>query len=289
MEPEIVVVEQPRPDAGLLARRVGIVVVVLSALGLAGGVFVVESLADDAQATVSVSQSALEAMTRTVETIDDIAAETSASLDAASDSVAQASVTVDEAVNTLESVAAFLETELPETLETIQLSMPAAIQTANAIDSTLRTLSLFGVAYDPDEPFGESLSRVSTALAALPGEVRTQSEALRQLVPSASQLAEDTNGLAGAMTALQESLEGFTTLTGEYEATLSEAEATIAGTDSSINSSIWMVRVVVVVAGLIGIAAGLAITTLGTQVNTLATRLDTLELARQPEPVETST
>lgn len=289
MEPDIVVVEHPKSQAGVVARRIGVLVVVLSALGLAGGVFIVESLADDARASMAVSRSALEAMTDTVNLVDDVAADTSASLDAASDSVSQVSLTVGEAVTTLESVAEFLETELPETLETVQMSMPAAIQTANAVDGTLRTLSLFGVDYDPDEPFGESLSRVSTALAALPDEVRAQSEALRELVPSASQLAEETDGLSSAMAGLEGSLDGFTALTGDYEATLAEAEATIAGTNSSIDSSIWMLRAIVVIAGLVGVVAGVAITTLGTQVNTLATRLDTLDLTREPEVVKSAT
>lgn len=289
MEPDVVVVEHPKSEAGALARRIGVLVVVLTALGLAGGVFIVESLADDARDSLAVSRSALEAIGETVNLVDDVAADTSASLDAASDSVAQVSATVGEAVTTLESVAHFLETELPETLETVQMSMPAAIQTANAVDGTLRTLSLFGVDYDPDEPFGESLSRVSTALAALPEEVRAQSDALRQLVPSASRLAEETDDLSASMADLEGSLGGFTALTGDYEATLAEAETTIASTNSSIDSSIWMLRAIVVIAGLVGVIAGVAITTLGTQVNTLAARLDTLDLRREPETIETAT
>jgi len=285
MEPEIVVVEHPRSEAGILSRRVGILVVILSALGLCGGVLLVESLADDARASVSVSRSALEAITETVNLVDEVATETSASLEAASDSVAQVSVTVGQAVASLESVAEFLEVDLPGTLETVQMSMPAAIQTANAVDGTLRTLSLFGVDYDPEEPFGVSLSRVSAALATLPDEVRAQSDALGQLVPSASRLADVTDGLSSSLAGLDESLDGFNALTGDYEATLTEAEATIASTDSSIRSSIWMLRAIIVVAGLIGILAGVAITTLGTHVNTLATRLDNLDLVREAETI----
>lgn len=287
MEPEIVIVDRTRSRSGSLARWAGFTVAVLSLFGLAAGLFVVETLADDARASVSVSQSALEAMADTVAVVDEVASETAASLEAAAGSVDQVSATVDEAVTTLDAVAGFLEGELPETLETIQSSMPAAIQTADAVDRTLRALSLFGVSYDPDEPFGDSLSRVSEALATLPAEVREQSQALRRLVPAATNLSIETEGLSGSMTGLEESLAGFTALTADYETTLAEAEVTIADTTSSIDDSIWIMRILVVVAGLVGVVAGVALTALGGQVSALTARLDTLDLVREIEPAQT--
>ena len=285
MEPDVVVVEPTRPGAAVFARYAGIVIVVLSALGLVGGLFVVESLADDARSSVSVSQSALQAVSETVETIDAVALDTAASLGAASRSVGEVSATVDEAVIALEGVADFLEFDLPETLDAVQTSMPAAIQTANAVDGTLRALSLFGVDYDPDEPFGESLSRVNTALATLPDELRVQSSAIRELIPSTSQLAVESDRLADSMSGLEESLDGFVALTGDYEATLTEAEVTIDATSSSIDSSIWTIRALVVGAGLVGIVAGAALAALAAHVLAVTARLDALDIVHEHEVV----
>jgi methyl-accepting chemotaxis protein len=285
MEPDVVVVEQTRPGAASFARYAGVVIVVLSAVGLVGGLFVVESLADDARSSVSVSQSALLAMSETVETIDEVAVDTSAGLGAASRSIGEVSSTVDEAVTALEGVAEFLEVGLPETLEAVQMSMPAAIQTADAVDGTLRALSLFGVDYDPDEPFGESLARINTALASLPDELRTQSDAIRELIPSTSQLAVESDRLASSMSGLEESLDGFVSLTDDYEVTLTEAEATIEATSSSIDSSIWTIRALVVGAGLIGIVAGAALAALGAHVAGISSRLDALAIVHEHEVV----
>lgn len=282
METEVVAVESS-PATGILARRAGLSIVVLSALGVVLGLVLTESVADDARSSVAVSQSALEAMVQTVETVNGVVADTSAGLEGASASVEQVSVIVGEAVAALGSVADFLEEDLPETIETVRTAMPGAIETANVIDSTLRTLSLFGVDYDPDEPFGESLSRVNTALASLPGEIRAQSDAMRQLVPSASQLAVETEDLSRLMTGLEEGLDDLNALSDQYEATLAEAEATIIQTDSSIDSSLWMIRALVVAAGFIGLTAGAAIAGLGGRVNALAARLEDLEAAHHSD------
>ena len=281
MEPEVLVIEPTRPGASVFARYAGMGILVLSVLGLVGGLILVQTLADDARASVSASKSALEAIGETVATVDEVASETASSLDAASASIAQVSSTVDEAVITLEGVADFLELELPETLQTIQRSMPAAIQTANAVDGTLRTLSLFGVDYDPEEPFGDSLSRVNTALASLPDEVRAQSSALRELIPSTTELAVESERLAESLTSLGESLDGFAALTDQYEITLTEAETTIAGTSSSIDSSIWMIRALVIGSGLIGMMAGAALTAIGNQMATIAARIDALDIINE--------
>lgn len=283
MDSTFTTVEQPRPHVGAFAEGAGLVVVVLSIVGLVGGLFLLQSLADEARASVSVSRSALEAMSQTVGLVDEVAADTAASLENASDSVDQVSATVEEAVTALETTADFLETELPETLETVRTSMPAAIQTADAVDSTLRALSLFGVSYDPDEPFGESLARVDRALASLPEQVRAQGEALRGLVPSATQLAADSGDLATSMSGIEDSLDGFVELTADYETTLTEAETTIAATDGSIGTSLWVLRALILIAGLLGVLAGAAIITLGRQVRALAAHLDAVRPTLESE------
>lgn len=238
-------------------------VVVASLAGLAVGLLLTKSLGDDVRSTVSVTRSALEAINQTIEAVDTVADETAASLDSASASVDSASVTVEGAVDAIEQFTDFLDEELPATIESIQTSMPAAIQTANAIDGTLRALSLFGVDYDPDEPFGESLSRVNTALASLPSELRAQSEALRQLTPSAEELVAETGDLSESMGELTESLAGFTILTDSYEATLLEAQVAIERTDDSVESSLWMIRALIIGMAVAGVAIGMSLVVIG--------------------------
>lgn len=282
--PEKVLVET-RPRNVALVRITGMLVVVLSVAGLAVGLLLSRSLGDDLRSTVSVSRSALVAIDQTIEAVDLVAADTAASLEAAAGSVESASTTVEGAVDAIEELVTFLDEELPATIESIQSSMPAAIQTANAIDGTLSALSFFGVDYDPDQPFGESLADVNAALSRLPSELSAQSESLRLLTPSAQDLADETGALAGSMGDLTDSLEGFSALTGSYETTLAEAEVAIDRTDESVESSLWMIRALVVGMALAGVAVGISLLAIARSLGMLHTRTAIVE-TREEEVVE---
>jgi hypothetical protein len=269
---------------GAIAARIGAVVVaVLSLGGLIAGLFLVQSLGGDLRSSLTVTHSALEAISRTVETVDEIAESTAASIEAAAEGARGASQTADDAVVALESIASLLEEEIPETVESVTRSMPAAIQAANAIDGTLRALSLFGVDYDPNAPFGESLAEVNTALVSLPQELRAQSASIRALVSSAESLADDTEGIARSVEGLGTSLDGFTSLTTEYEATIAEAEITIEESGRSIESSIWLLRAVVIGAAVAGLGIAAVLFVLGREIESLHYRLADLSDAEHLE------
>jgi prophage DNA circulation protein len=254
-----------------VVRYAGLATALLSVVGLVLGLFLVHSLSSDFRSSVSVSQSAIDAISETIESVDDVAAGTSQSLSSASTSVSSVSSTVGATISAIEGVADFLDQELPETLESVRTAMPAAIQTANAVDGTLRALSLFGVDYDPEEPFGESLSRIETAIAALPDQLRTQSATLRLLIPSAAGLAEEADNLSVSIEGLTESLDGFTSLTGSYRGTLGEARTTIERTSESIDDRIWLIRIAIIVAGAAGVAVGIALMSMGRTLDSLST------------------
>lgn len=262
-----------RPEATIFARYAGIAISALSVAGLVVGLILIQSLSGDLRGSVSVSRSALEAISRTIEAVDGVAVSTAASIDSASQGVDRASETTENAAATLEAVASFLDEQMPETIESITNSMPAAIQAANAIDNTLRALSIFGVDYDPEQRFGESLADVNRALASIPADLEAQSESIRELTASSQELVDDTDQIALSIQNLSESLEGFTSLTATYEETIAEAQATIDETDDSIDSSLWMMRLLLIVAAIAGVVTGLVLLMLGDAVASLYDRL----------------
>ncbi|HJQ77866.1 MAG TPA: hypothetical protein VJ948_11495 [Acidimicrobiia bacterium] len=279
----------PRPGRATLIRNAGLVTAILSILGLVAALLLVGTIAGDYRATVSVTRSAVDVIGETIASVDQIADGTTESLASAGASVEGAASTLDNAVVALEELAVFLEEDLPGQLESIRSAMPAAIQAANAIDGTLRALSLFGVDYDPEEPFGESLTRVEEALEGLPADLRTQSDAIRLLIPSAIELSAQTDDLASDLDELSESLEGFTSLTGRYEETLAEAQASVDRTSDSVESTIWLMRVLAVLAGLGGATMGMALMSVGDVLAhaPVSWRRPVEDLERQPrEPVE---
>jgi chromosome segregation ATPase len=252
-----------------MIRSTGVIVIVLSVAGLLLGLQLTRSLADDLRSTVTVSQSALMAIDQTIEAVDGIAADTATSLETASESIDSASANVEGAMVAVEQMADFLDEDLPDTIESIQSAMPAAIQTAAAIDTTLSALSLFGVDYDPEEPFGQSLARVNAALASLPAELRTQSESLSLMVPSAEDLAGETADLSRSVADLSDRLAGFTDLTESYQTTLVEAEAAIEQTDASVDTSLWLIRALVAGMALAGVLVGVGLLATGRSLDDL--------------------
>ena len=271
-----------RSRSGVAFAKVsGVLVVALSMAGLGLGLVLTTSLANDFSATVAVSRSALEAIDQTVTAVEEVATSMADSLEAASGSVDNVSDTIDNALTTIEEVSVFLEDELAPAIESVQTSMPAAIQTANAIDGTLRALSLVGVDYAPEEPFGESLTRVADALSGLPGELRTQGESLRDLVPSAEDLGGEADQLSESLQNLTEGLEGFTSLSESYQVTLAEAEVAIEQTDESASSTIWMTRGLIIALSIAGAAIGITLYAVGNSLEILHIRTDHLEMASE--------
>lgn len=253
---------------GPLRVRVGLTVagvttIAASVAGVILGLVLVGSLADDLRATMNLSRSTIGAIGETIEVLDDAAGRIDETLDAAVGSLSGASATADAAATGLEDVAVFLEDQLPQQLESIRQSMPAAIQAAGAIDGTLRALSLFGVDYSPDEPFDDSLRRVESALTGLPEDLRTQSESLRRLVPAAIELSDETDRLALSLSGLQEDLGSLQELTDSYQSTVEQAEAGIEGTEASLAGTAWLLRALVIAAAVAGLAVGGALILIG--------------------------
>ena len=247
------------PRAARVLRISGYTAGIASLLALILGLFLLETGARDLRATVSVSGDAIAAIEDTVAVAADATSEIREGVDAASAGVAGVSATALIGASSIEDVAGFIENDLPADLEAVQSSLPAAIQAAGAIDGTLRALSLFGVDYDPDQPFDESLRAVQAALEDMPEDLRSQGQALRDLVPAAADLAAEADRLSIALTQLGEDLEGIQGITTAYSDTLEEASATVERTEAAFDRNMWLLRFALVALSIAGMAVGIAL------------------------------
>jgi hypothetical protein len=157
---------QPLQVARFL-RISGVITIATSIIALILGLFLVETGASDFRDSVKVSNEAVKAVLETVDLVSDSTVQIQEGIDAAASGVAGVSATAVVGAGSIEEVATFLETDLPENISAIRSSMPAAIQAASAIDGTLRALRFVGVDYAPDEPFDDSLRSVESALGRL--------------------------------------------------------------------------------------------------------------------------
>ena len=235
----------------------GVLALVTSLVGLVLGLLRVDSVSSELGGSVGLSESAVLAVEETLDLLEAVALEVDEGLAAASESIGGAAEGVDEAAGRLEEVADFLDGDLQTNIEAIHSSMPAAIQTASAIDATLRTLSLLGVDYDPDEPFDESLIAVEAALADLPAQLGAQADAIRALVPVSREFARDATTMSESFSSLAVELAKSEELIDSYRATLVQAEGVVDQTGSSLTANIWLIRLMIVMMGMSG--AGLAV------------------------------
>lgn len=247
-------IAHPRERLARALNISGYVAVVAAALGLVLGLVMVETAASDLKATVQVSGDAVDAFAETVSVVNDATTDIEESLDAAANGIGGVSATATVAAAGIEDLAVFLETDLPDDLESIRASLPAAIQAASAIDATLRALSFVGVPYSPQEPFDDSLRGVEEALAGMPDELRTQATSLRELIPAAAGLAGEADRLSLALIRLGSDVSSIQKITTSYDDTLADARVAIANTDRTLDRNIWLLRLLIV-AMSVGIGA----------------------------------
>jgi hypothetical protein len=245
----------------------GYIATVTSVSALVLGLLMVQVGASDLRATLEVSGEAMEAVVGTVDVLEDAVSDIRDSIDAAAEGVSGVSATATIGAESIEEVAVFLEQDLPTDLEAIHSAMPAAIQTAGAIDGALRALSFVGVSYSPGEPFDDSLRRVEAALADMPDDLRSQSESLRNLLPAATRLAGDAELLSGALTRLGNDLATLEGITQTYDQTLTDASATIDRTGSTLDRNLWLLRIALVAMAMAGFALGVGMITMSRFVN----------------------
>lgn len=237
----------------------GVFMIGAGVIGLILGMLLVGSLTRDFRASLDVSRSAIGTIGETVEMIEEMNEAASGTLSSASAAAASAADSTRDAVDGLEDLAVFMEEDLPADLAAIRSALPGAIDAADAVDTTLGALSLIGVDYAPEEPFGESLRRIEQALDRLPEEVRSQGSSFGLLVPSARSMADDVEELAADLEELNLALLEVDGLADSYTVTISEAEATVENASSSLDRTVLFLRLIVVVAAIAAVVMGLAL------------------------------
>lgn len=241
----------------------GVVGLVASLVGLVLGWVIVDSVLARLEGPVQLSAATLDAIEETLGVVDSVTSQLQEGLITAGESLDAVSATAAQSIGSLAALADFLDGDLVTNIEAIQGTMPAAIQAASAIDSTLRALSLLGVDYDPEQPFDEALMAIDAALEGLPGQLSAQAGAVRDLVPSAERFSEDAATIAAAMTAMGEDLERSGEVLESYQATIDGARAIIEDTEASFSTSVWMFRGLVLMAGITGVALSAGLIALG--------------------------
>jgi hypothetical protein len=242
---------------------VGSIAIVASVIGLILGLVMVGNLSDYLEESVGVTESALVAVEETLGLIESVSTEVEGAIAGAAQSIGSISEAAAAASGDLDAVADFLDEDLSASIQALLDTMPAAIQTAGVIDTTLSALSFVGVNYDPDQAFDESLIAVEDALEGIPSQLGSQAEAIRGLAPISQQFAEDAAATAESFETLSAELASSQQVVDSYRATLDQAQAVVERTRSSLSASTWLLRLIIVLMTVTGVALSLGLLILG--------------------------
>lgn len=161
--------------------------------------------------------------------------------------------TIDEGEQALGSIADLTGTELADSLEAIDDSMPALIQVAAAIDTSLSALSQvpFGPPYDPERPFDESMRSLQDSLDGLPERLRDQAVLIDDASANLADLGTGTTAIADSLSELDAGLTQAMGLLQGYSATATQARELIGETERQLSRQATLARIMVAVVGLV--------------------------------------
>lgn len=140
---------------------------------------------------------------------------------------------VQDAEPLIDEVNAVIATDVPNSLETLQNSLPTLVEVATVIDDTLTTLSGFeidqtipivnyriqydlGVDYDPEVPFDQAVTELGGSLEGLPETLRGLNTELQTTKSSMDMMGGNMDQLATDMATLNSSIAEVQPVLDEY-------------------------------------------------------------------------
>lgn len=180
------------------------------------------------------------------------------------DGLAQAETTTRDLVTTVEdgsqvlaSTADLTEGRVAEGLESVEASLPALVEVASVIDTTLSALSAvpFGPSYDPEEPFDESVRQIQRSIAGVPDDLRAQAALIREAGVNLTDVGEGTEAIAADLAEIRLGLAGAVDVLSGYTVTATDASTLITETREGLGRQASMARLLVTLLGL-AVAAG---------------------------------
>lgn len=247
---------------------VGVLGVVATLVGTVIGVRLLGRLDTALQDSVAVTATTLEALDSTVGLATDALATTTRTLQDAADTAATVGEATDATVDVLDGAADVTGTEVAGSLTAVQRTLPALIDAAGVIDTTLGALDALpvGPTYDPDVAFDDALREVDAELDGLPSALREQAALLREgadrldeVRAATTTVGTDLRLLAGTLRETGETVADLRTATDEA-ATILQRDA--GGLTGDLGLARWLLGVVglaTALGQLVPVLAGLAL------------------------------
>lgn len=189
-----------RVRLGRRLRALGVIGVGASVLFGVLGWILVGRMTNAVAATFEPMSDVVSDIADTIDATRTLVSRTSQALTSIEDATRSTGSTVDSLNEILGQTADVARSEIAEGLDSAVTTLPGLIATARVVDRTMRTLSLLGVDYDPDQPLDESLADLEASLSPLPDRIRDQVQLLEDLRGDMALIGDDATELAAVLT-----------------------------------------------------------------------------------------
>lgn len=208
------------------------------------------SLAD----SVEVTTAAVEALSSTVEIADELTDEVAGTLSDAALASSAAAGGAEASVAVLRGAADVTGQDVAGSLAAVEAALPALVDVAGVIDSTLATLDRLplGPTYDPPVPFDEALREVQRELDGMPETLAEEAELLRDGADELADVGRAARFLAEDLDELATALRDAGAVLDDVAATAEDAALVLDEGSGGLAGGIGSARVLVVVLGVAG-------------------------------------
>ncbi|MFA9444893.1 hypothetical protein [Egicoccus sp. AB-alg6-2] len=235
--------------AGRLLIGIGVAGSLAGLLGMVVGLRLLGLLDQALEDSLGVSAQAVDALGASVEVAGDTLSVLERTLSNTATTTRDLGASLADAEAVLLATADLSEDDIAGGLEAVEDTLPALIQVASVIDTTLGALSRipFGPDYNPQEPFPDSLRAMQAELDGMPEALRDQAALIRDGAGSLDTVRAGTADIADDLDELQVTIGSASELVGEYATTATEARELVTANQGALDDQLAWARVLVVV------------------------------------------
>lgn len=216
---------------GLIIIMIGLSGIVLSVVGMTTAPRLINTIGDSLETNLVMVSESLDTVQETLLLAQSTVTEMTGSLNTVEESAVHLGQTLDQTRPLLDQVATIASDKVPQSLDSIQATLPDLVQVAAAIDDTLTVLNSFrvdqqilgipikfdlGIDYTPEVPFDQSVSQIGHSFETLPNQLRDLDEYvvvandnLAQISDDVLAISQDLAGVNGRIAELDPLLEDY--------------------------------------------------------------------------------
>lgn len=218
-------------------------------MGVVVGWILVGTAADAVTETVTMSRQALTTVGESTRLVDGVFDDVADSIRDVQITLSDTSLTLTRASVITRNLGEVVTDEIPAAVDAVRESLPGLVETARVIDTTMRGLSFFGVAYDPDHPLHESIEVIDQRLERIPTLLRTQQDTLESVAADLGTFGSSTIEISDDLASIRSRLAEAAVVLDSYGSIVVESSDLLDSLQSRVESGAWLARLVLVLGG----------------------------------------